>query len=132
MKKYLIIPLAAFVAVLFLNFAAPEKVQNTNATFSPGLAIPDDVQQIIDNHCSGCHSSDSKNEKAKKKLKFDKLTQLRKSKQVAKLGKIADVIKEDEMPPAKFLEHKPQAALSADQKTTLISWAESASGSLVK
>ncbi len=132
MKKYLLIPAALLAAILFLNFNIPDKAQTMNSTVMPGLNIPDDVQQIIDNHCFGCHNTDSKNEKSKKKLKFDKLTSLRKSKQVGKLSKIAKVIKEDEMPPAKFLEHKPEAALTADQKTTLINWAESASESLVK
>ena len=132
MKKYLIIPVALFAAILFLNFNTPDKVQKTTPAVSPGLTIPDDVQQIIDNSCYGCHNADSKNEKGKKKLDWDKLVNLKKSKQVGKLGKIADVIKEDEMPPAKFLEHNPEATLSADQKTTLIQWAQSASESLLK
>jgi len=132
MKKYLIIPVALFAAILFLNFNTPEKVQNTNTAVSPGLTIPDDVQQIIDNHCYGCHNADSESEKGKKKLDWDKLLNLKKSKQAGKLSAIADVIKEDEMPPAKFLEHKPEAALSAEQKKTLISWAEEAANSLFK
>ena len=131
MKKYLIIPLAVFTAVLFLNFNTGDKPQNTALSVSNGLTIPENVQTIIDNHCYDCHNADSKSEKGKKKLDFDQLLKLKKSKQIGKLGKIADVVKEDEMPPAKVVQKYPDMALSAAQKTTLIKWAEDAAEALM-
>jgi len=130
MKKYLIIPLALFAAILFLNFNTTGKVQTYTSVTSPGLTIPDDVQKIIDNHCYDCHNANSESEKGKKKLDFDKLLKLKKSKQAGKLSKIADVVKEDEMPPAKIIEKYPEMALSAEQKTTITKWAEDAANSL--
>lgn len=124
MKKYLLIPVILFVAVLFLNFnqvdSKPENKNLSTAEFS----IPDDVQLVIDNSCYGCHYSGSKNTKGKGKLKFDKLGELKTHKLVGKLGGIADVVKEDDMPPKKFLQKKPEAALTDEQKELLINWAE--------
>lgn len=125
MKKYLIIPVAMFAAILFLNF---NQVDTTPAEENPPLAefsIPDDVQAVIDNSCYGCHYSGSKNVKGKGKLKFDKLGELKTHKLVGKLGGIADVVKEDDMPPAKFLKNKPEAKLTPEQKELLMNWAES-------
>lgn len=131
MRKYIFIFAVAATAFIFYSFTVFNQPGNeVSPPGKNGLAIPDDVQQIINNHCFGCHNSDSKNEKSRKKLKFDKLTNLNKAKQIGKLGKIADVIKNDEMPPEKFLQKRPKFALSADQKTTLANWAESTAKSL--
>lgn len=103
MGKYIFIFTAAATAFIFYSFTVFNQPGNeVSPPGKNGLAIPDDVQQIIDNHCFGCHNSDSKNEKSRKKLKFDKLTNMNKAKQIGKLGKIADVIKNDEMPRKNF------------------------------
>ena len=59
------------------------------------------------------------------KLKFDKMGDLKTHKLVGKLTNIADVVKEDDMPPKKFLKNNPKAALSAEEKELLVNWAES-------
>jgi len=57
------------------------------------FVIPTDVQNIIDNSCYGCHNSESSSTKGKMKLNFDKLADLKVSKQVGKLMKISKVVK---------------------------------------
>lgn len=124
MKKYMLIPIALFSAILFLNFDN----NNTNPTGEnpplPEFSIPADVQQVLDNSCYGCHNSDSKNVKGKGKLKFDKMGDLKTHKLVGKLTNIADVVKEDDMPPKKFLKNNPKAALTDEEKELLVNWAE--------
>ncbi len=131
MRKYFFVFMAAAAAFIFYSFTVINQPGNeVSHPDKSGLIIPDDVQQIIDKHCFGCHNTNSKNKKAKEKLKFDKLPGLRKSKQIGKLGKIAKMLKENKMPPKKFIEWKPEAALSEQQRTTLHNWAESAAKSL--
>jgi hypothetical protein len=94
--------------------------------------IPDNVQQVIDKSCYGCHNSESSNEKGMKKLQWDKLGELKTHKLVGKLTDIADVTANSDMPPAKFLEKKPEASPTAVEKKILVDWAESTAKKLVE
>jgi len=125
MKKISIFVMTLVLGFLFVNFTiehnkAPQEEVKTDAV---SYHVPDDVQQILDNSCYGCHNSDSKNIKGKGKLKFDKFAALKLHKQVGKLADIADVVKEGDMPPKKFLKNYPDRELTADDKEKLISWA---------
>ncbi|MCF6170109.1 MAG: heme-binding domain-containing protein [Bacteroidales bacterium] len=117
----------AFIAVLaigffFLNFTA----QNESITLAADgskFEIPDNVKQIIDNSCFGCHNIESKNDKAKKKLLFDELGELKTHKLVGKLADISDVVGEGEMPPKKAIERFPSIKLSDEDRNILKEWA---------
>jgi hypothetical protein len=87
--------------------------------------IPDNVMQVIDKSCYGCHNSESQSEKGKKKLMFDKLGEMKTYKLVGKLTDIADVTANSDMPPEKFLAKKPEATPTAVEKKILVDWAES-------
>ena len=79
MRKYFFV--LAAIAASFILYSFTLFNQPGKEVSSPGhheLSIPDDVQQIIDNHCFGCHNTDSRNDKAKGKLKFDKFPFMRK------------------------------------------------------
>ncbi len=88
------------------------------------LDIPENINAIFKNSCYGCHNSESKNEKAKKKMKIDKLAGLNKSKLVAKLNKIVKEIEEGEMPPEKFAAKYPERVPSKEDQQALINWAK--------
>jgi len=124
MKRYFLMPTALIAAFLFLNFSQIDKKSASLNPPLPAFSIPEDVQAVIDNSCYGCHNSDSKNVKGKGKLKFDKLGNLKTHKLVGKLGKMAESVKEDDMPPKKFLKNYPDKELTAEQKDLLINWAE--------
>ena len=94
--------------------------------------MPANVKEIIDNSCFGCHNLNSKNEKGKKKLSFDTLDTLAVTNLISVWAEVAEVVEEDEMPPAKFLEFKPEAKFSENQKKALIDWAESKAESLME
>ena len=124
MKKYFLIPVTLIAAVLFLNFNKADASKDSPVEATSEFSIPEDVQAVIDNSCYGCHNSDSKNIKGKGKLKFDELGELKTYKLVGKLGNIADVIKEDDMPPKKFLKNYPDKELTQEQKDLVINWAK--------
>ena len=125
MKKYILIPIALFSAILFLNFNSVDKIGSANEPASSEFSMPADVEEIIDNSCYGCHNSDSKNIRGKGKLKFDELGELSTFKLVGKLDKISKEIKKDNMPPKKFRKNNPESVLTTEQKEIMINWAES-------
>lgn len=51
-----------------------------------------------------------------------RLPNKKKSKRVGTMGKISEVLEKGEMPPKKFLENKPEAALSEAELATLVAW----------
>jgi len=127
MKKNLIFIFTLVLGILFLNFTFVEKNQNLPNP-DEGLNIPADVQVIIDQSCYGCHHTDSKNEKGKKKLNFDSFgKEYSNIKSAGKLKEVAEEVKEEEMPPKKYLDHNPEKALTKEQKDLLSSWALEAS-----
>lgn len=92
--------------------------------------IPENINAIFNNHCFGCHNSESKNEDGKEELMIDKLGKMRKSKLASKLSKIGEAISEGEMPPEKFLKKYPDKALSDKDAKTLIEWAKASAEAL--
>ncbi len=127
-----IIPVFTLVIASLIGF----KPGALNEEFMPdpedNLTIPDDIQTIIDNKCYGCHNPDSKSDKAKKKLLWDELTKLPKSKIVAKLDDIHKVLEENKMPPEKFLENYPDKALTEEESTKMKDWTQSAIDEMMK
>ncbi|PLW97390.1 MAG: hypothetical protein C0591_06655 [Marinilabiliales bacterium] len=125
MKKISIFMLTLVLGFMFVNFTIEnnkvpqEEVKTEAVTYH----VPDDVQQIIDKSCVGCHNSDSKNIKGKGKLQFDELADLKLHKQVGKLADIAEVVNEGDMPPSKFLKSNPDRELTYDEKVKLANWA---------
>jgi mono/diheme cytochrome c family protein len=118
MKKLLLIPFAAIIGLLFLQ----GKSEPTSYTLAADAELPANVKAVVDQKCYGCHNANSKNEKAKAKLDWDALGKLKKSKRVAAMDEIAEVLEKGEMPPKKFLENKPEAALSEADLATLKEW----------
>ncbi len=115
MKKLLLLPFGLIIGLLFF--------QGKSSTSTPPPAeLPAEVKAVVDKKCYGCHNANSKNEKGKAKLDWDALTTLKKSKRVGTMGKISEVLEKGEMPPKKFLENKPEAALSEAELATLVAW----------
>ncbi len=118
MKKLYIIPFTIFIGLLFLQ----GKSAFNSSSAAPDADLPAEVKAVVDKKCYGCHNANSKNEKGKAKLDWDALTKLKKSKRVGTMGKISEVLEKGEMPPKKFLENKPEAALSEAELATLVAW----------
>jgi len=96
------------------------------------LTIPDDVQTIIDNKCWGCHNPEAQSDKAKKKLLWNELPDLSKSKIVSKLNDIHEVVDSSKMPPEKFLAKFPDKALTDEEAARLKDWAKTTVDDMMK
>lgn len=114
--------MAAIVGLLF--FQGTPKPEVENYPVHPALApdMPADIKAIVEQKCYGCHNAESKNEKGKAKLDWDAFEASKKSKQMATKGKINEVLVDGDMPPAKFLEMKPEGKLSEAELATLLEW----------
>jgi hypothetical protein len=120
------------VFYLSTAFVLEKAELNQNPGFEEGFVIPEDINKIFDKSCFGCHNSESSNEKGKKKLMIDKMEELSKAKLVGKLGEIAEVVEENDMPPKKFLAKYPDKALVEEESKRLVSWANEEADALMK
>ncbi len=94
--------------------------------------IPEEVKNVLVHSCFDCHSPAGRNEDARKALNFEEWDSYRLTKQIGLLGDIAEVMKKDKMPPAKYLEFKPDRKLSESQKELILNWANEASEALME
>ncbi len=122
MKKLLLFSIVTFGGLLFMNF---NRIQSNEPNpVNDKYEVPENVQAIIDKSCFGCHNSDSKNEKGKKKLNWDLMKNGYKThKIIAKLGEIEETLQKNEMPPEKFLAKYPDKKLSEEDREIMIEWA---------
>lgn len=130
MKNTMLAALILFSAAFLLSFDKISLNSQDETQSGSHFKMPDDVKQIVDNSCVGCHSSDSRNLKAKLKLKFDELGDLDVAKLAGKLSKIHKELEKEKMPPKKFVENYPDKAPTADQRKLLMNWAGSTADSL--
>ena len=130
MKKVLFVLSIAAVGLLFMNFSSGTKTLSENSAAPAAIEIPTDVQAILDNSCYGCHNSDSKNLKGRKKLSFDKLNDLKTYKTIGKLTDVAESVTEGDMPPKKTLKKYPEMKLTDAQTETLVNWAKATAKTL--
>jgi len=130
MKKVLFVLGLAITGLLFMNFSPVTKTAEENPSGLTTIEIPGDVKEILDNSCYGCHNSDSKNLKGKKKLSFDKLSDLKTYKAIGKLTDVAESVIEGEMPPEKTLKKHPEMKMTDEQTEILVNWAKSTAKSL--
>lgn len=134
MKKLALLALTitiGFVSMSFIN-KADTLVTSSDDVVLVKVSTSDEVKGIIESKCYGCHNSESKNKKGKKKLSFDKLDELSIYKQIGKYEGIHETITEGEMPPEKFLAKHPNKALTDQEKKTLLYWAASKGKELAK
>ncbi len=97
-----------------------------------GFTIDAKVKPIIDAKCVGCHSADSKNEKAKEKLIWANLSTMEKKAVASILDEVVEVMEKGEMPPAKFLERFPDKKLTEKETKSIRKWADKAANRMMK
>ncbi|MDX5476989.1 heme-binding domain-containing protein [Fontibacter flavus] len=122
MKKLFIIPALALIAFFFLQATVKDNYSVNTETTVFDEQIPAHVKTVIDQKCYGCHNADSKNDKGKEKLDWDVFEESRKAKQLATMSKINEALVNGDMPPAKYLENKPEGKLSEAELKTLLDW----------
>jgi len=122
MKKLLLIPFVAIIGLLFMQGKSVPASEPSTITDAMNAELPANVKAVVDQKCYGCHNANSKNEKGKAKLDWDAVGNMKKSKRMAAMEKVSEVLAKGEMPPKKFLANKPEAALSAAELATLVEW----------
>lgn len=129
MKNYFIL-FILLSAVIF--FSCKSNTRNTGSTEESEavFVISDEVKELLDNSCYGCHNSESRNEDAKKELSLDKLDSLKSFVLIGIMEEIHEQLDSAKMPPAKFLERYPDRALTQEQKELLMAWASETSANL--
>lgn len=125
MKKRFLIPTLAVLSLLFFQGTTKTVSNSENTLHVMEADMPANVKAVVDQKCYGCHNAESKNEKGKKKLDWDDFEASKRSKQIATKGKILEALENGDMPPAKFLENKPEGKLTKEEVATLMEWSKS-------
>ena len=126
MRKIIPTILVIFAMVaLVLSFTRLEsKPSEGSADEIVEAEFPEEISLMLETSCYDCHISESSNLKAKGKLNFSKWEELSNAKKVGKLESIAEELKEGKMPPSRYLDKKPEAALSKEQAEAILKWTE--------
>ena len=128
MKKMTISTCLSLLLILTsVGAFAVEKKNHTNDL----MPMPPDVKMIIDHSYFGCHNTDSRNDDAKEDLDFKTLSELTSAQKLTALKHIEETVEDNKMPPKKFLEKRPEKALTDEQKQLLIDWVKQESTSLL-
>jgi len=122
MKKSFLLPSLAILGLLFIQGTTKTDAVSEYELHAMAPDMPANVKAVVEQKCYGCHNAESKNEKGKAKLDWDAFEATKKSKQLATMAKINEVLVEGEMPPAKFLENRPEGKLSESDLATLMEW----------
>jgi hypothetical protein len=95
----------------------------TSITSSDSLKIiPTDIMVIIKKSCFGCHAEPGKST-AKMHVNFSKWDEYSTEKQASKAKAMCNEVTKDKMPPMKFRENNPDAALTKEELKVLCDWA---------
>ncbi|HLN75250.1 MAG: heme-binding domain-containing protein [Methylococcaceae bacterium] len=86
-------------------------------------AFPDSMATIFKQSCVGCHHDQSKG-KAKEFMNLSEWDRLSGKKQAKTARQINKQVVKGHMPPPDALKKFPQAALSAEQKQTIMAWSK--------
>ncbi|HHL57743.1 MAG TPA: hypothetical protein ENJ14_02245 [Bacteroidetes bacterium] len=123
------------IAILFTGFVGfrtnSKPAPKVNMQEITEIIINDSVQLILEKSCLPCHGADGSS-KAKMKWNFEKMPDMKTTKQVSKLAKIVSVLEKGKMPTTKFIKKYPDRNLTEDEKNMLIKWAEEQAEKLIQ
>lgn len=137
--------LALLVALIIIQFIHPKKNKAEGSQpnyIGNNFTVPADVKTILEKACNDCHSNNSNYpwyanlqpvhwwmekhiKDGKKHLNYDEYTNRPLRYQYHKMEETIEMIKEGEMPLNSYTWTHKDAKLSEEEKTKLISWAES-------
>lgn len=137
--------LALLVALIIIQFIHPKKNKAEGSQpnyIGNNFTVPADVKTILEKACNDCHSNNSNYpwyanlqpvhwwmekhiKDGKKHLNYDEYTNRPLRYQYHKMEETIEMIKEGEMPLNSYTWTHKDAKLNEEEKTKLISWAES-------
>jgi hypothetical protein len=137
-RTIFVLLILAFIGVQYIE------VERTNPPVKADLQAPSDVKNIFRTSCYDCHSNQTKwpwyskvapvswmiiddvNE-GRSHLNFSEWGNLLSDKKAELKKKILEELKDDEMPPGKYVYLHPGASLEITQKNTLFNWLQTSS-----
>lgn len=137
--------LGLLAALIIIQFIHPKKNKAEGSQpnyIGNNFSVPADVKTILEKACNDCHSNNSNYpwyanlqpvhwwmekhiKDGKKHLNYDEYTSRPLRYQYHKMEETIEMIKEGEMPLNSYTWTHKDAKLSEEEKTKLISWAES-------
>jgi len=125
MKNFTRIPALSIVVLVFIAFiVVPVSAYSQKKSKEETLAaFPESVSGIFKNSCVGCHS-DQSNSKAKIFLNLSNWNDLNSKKQAKTAKSISKKASNASMPPAGFVERRPEAALTPAQIVSISEWSK--------
>lgn len=124
-SKFLPFALTIFMFAASCSGSKPkEEASNEEPAQEALIELSGEMMTIVETKCIGCHSADSKNEKAKEDLIWAELPTMKKLYLSKKLYDIQEVLEDGEMPPEKFVAKKPEMKLTEEETTVLMKWTE--------
>lgn len=137
--------LGLLAALIIIQFIHPKKNKAEGSQpnyIGNNFSVPTDVKTILEKSCNDCHSNNSNYpwyanlqpvhwwmekhiKDGKKHLNYDEYTSRPLRYQYHKMEETIEMIKEGEMPLNSYTWTHKDAKLSEEEKTKLISWAES-------
>jgi hypothetical protein len=138
------IGIGLIVVLVIIQFIRPEKnngVADTSTDITHSVTVTPEIKNILEKSCYDCHSNHTEYpwyfnfqpiagwlahhvEEGKGELNFSEFDTYKPKRKIHKLKKLIDEVKEGEMPMSSYLIIHRDAALSEEQKTKLIHWAE--------
>ncbi|MBL7725290.1 MAG: heme-binding domain-containing protein [Chitinophagaceae bacterium] len=141
-KKIMLALLAVLVIIQFIH-PKKNKAEGPQSNYiGNNFTVPADVKTILDKACNDCHSNNSNYpwyanlqpvhwwlekhiKDGKKHINYDEYTNRPLRYQYHKMEETIEMIKEGEMPLNSYTWTHKDAKLTEEEKTKLISWAES-------
>lgn len=90
---------------------------------SGASTIPAEVNSLLKTACVTCHSNEGR-DKPKAKVNFSIWEEYNPTEKSMIAASIADEVKKGSMPPKRFLESHPDAALTESQINQIVQWCE--------
>ena len=146
-KKIALVLVIVFVAIQFIQPAHNKSGQVLPTDFTIVYTVPPNVQTILQNACTDCHSNNTNYpwysniqpmawimkrhiDNGKEKLNFSEFGSYSSRRQISKLKGIANQIKDDEMPISSYKAMHSKAKLTKEEKSLVIDWLNKTADSL--
>ena len=131
MKRNLIFAILPVLSIVLFVAAQNVSVHNSPVPEEIELGAPDEVMTILERSCFDCHTQDG-SAKAKLSLNFSKWDNYKLTKKIGKLSDIAEEVKEQKMPPKRYIDDYPDKALSSEEVEIIANWANEAADKLME
>lgn len=132
MKKIILYSALPLLAILLFVSAQVSQPAAIPAQDEIELDCPDEVMTLLKRSCFNCHTKEASNAKAKLALNFNKWGDYKLSKKIGKLNDISEEVKEQKMPPAKYVSKYPESALNEEEIAIVANWANAQADKLME